>query len=313
MAPLQRSKLRVKVKSDTAFSVEEVYDNLIQRYDISYCGTYTLEGDGYIYIQNKTKMAQSVVKNIVRQTVEVIDIEAFEEITGELLEETGEMKKPGGASGKRGKYKKRKRKSNSGSGNISNSNNNNITNNNNTINNNDNSTTNNNNVNIVVVNRIGYETTDHVTKEFIHDLLKKRLGMETLFRTGEEVYGKPENMNFKTGFKDSGFRGRVGEVGDNNWVVVSKADGYHGVMENLVCMNNELIDKYRDGIGKDDLHRFLQDSAPAEHYTLGHMESRQEVREFERYRNMQLNIMAENMAEKVRRLERISGKKIKFV
>lgn len=189
-----RSKLRVNVKGDNVLSVEDIVERLSGHYDITYCGTHEIDNEGCIFIQNNNKMSSKVVEKLLEDLVPVVSMAPYTETSGRVVSKEGEVKKRGGVCGKRKSYTRKDTKS----GDVTN---NNITNNNNTTNNDNRVTNNSNNINLIFVIPIGQECLDHITPEFIQDLLSEHHDPDVVFKFGTKMCSVQENMNFKTDLK----------------------------------------------------------------------------------------------------------------
>ena len=179
---------------------------------------------------------------------------------------------------------------------------------NNTTNNITNSTTNN-NINVIIVNPIGQESLDHITPEFIQELLSEHHGPDVVFRFGTKMYSLQENMNFKTDVKSGYISGRLEE--DGSWETHRKNDGFSMLMDNLKTKNEEAVLKHLEEIPEEDLEKFKQDMWWIyEHRNSGLQE---DVPVYNRFVREGFNLLTANISDKIRRIERDSGKKLKLV
>lgn len=278
--------------SPTCVTSEIIRDILVSRYDIIYCGIYTYHDKFLVYIQNKSRISKNIVEKLLSETLDILDISVFSKVEGTLICEYGTIPKHGG---------KREAKKRSETKNISQ----------NITNNNCDQSTNTYviNQNIIVVNPIGSETTDHITQEFIQDLLDQGLGRETVFHFGTKMYSELSNMNFITDRKDGYVKGRVGENGE--WLTLEKDPAYEMLFDNLSNKNLEVVENFKDGLSDESVDGF--------HETLKGIEFLKKVNDvssnkaYKKYVKEGFNVMAENMKDKTRRMSRDSGKRVKLM
>ena len=303
-----RSKLRVDVKEATTASIDSIFEKLQENYDITYCGLHEVDNGICIFIQNKNKMSPNVVAKLLVETVPILSIEPYTEVSGNVITKIGEIKKRGGVCGKRKSYKKRITKSSDqGASNITNNNNN--TTNNNITNNIDNSTNNNNNINFIFVNPIGQESLDHITPEFIQQLLSEHHGPEVVFEFGTKMYSLQENMNFKSDIKSGYISGRTDM--DGAWETRRKNDGFKLLMDNLKDKNEEAVLKYLEDIPDDDLEKFKQDMGWIREHKISRLQEHAPV--YNKFVRDGFNLLTANIADRIRRIERDCGKRVKLV
>ena len=178
-----------------------------------------------------------------------------------------------------------------------------------TINNNDNRTINNNNINVIMVNPIGMESLEHITPEFIQELLAEHHGPDVVFRFGTKMYSLQENMNFKTDVKSGFISGRTDM--DDAWETRRKNEGFSMLLDNLKDKNEEAVLKYLETIPHDDLDQFKRDMWWIyEHKNSGLQE---DVPVYQKFIRDGFNLLTANIADKKRRIERDTGKKLKLV
>ena len=286
-------KFSVNIKTCIPPNACDVFRQISEKYEfLEYISIYTDDEKMYIYLYFKNKVVQSkLYKILVNMGFKIKNITNPKTIIGEILSEHGEMKKMG--------PKKRKVSSPQTI--------NNITNNTQNIHNGDNNT--NNNVNIVFVNPIGQESLDHITPEYIQDLLSQRNGPDVVFRFGRRMYSVKENMNFKTDVKSGYISGRS-EV-DGAWVTLRKNEGFHMLMDNLKNKNEEAVRKCMEDIPPEDFEQFKADMHWIhEHKTSGLME---DVPVYNGFVRDGFNLMVANLADKARRIERDMGKKMRLL
>lgn len=99
-----RSKLQVSVEGDCIPLIDDIFEKLNINYDITYCGVHEVNHHIIIFIQNKNKMSSNVVKVLLQDILQVIDVKPYTEPVGEVLSKRGEIKNKGGVCGKRKSY-----------------------------------------------------------------------------------------------------------------------------------------------------------------------------------------------------------------
>ena len=306
--PLKGRKFILKISSLIPSDAKGIYKVLESVYDIYYVGIYNVLDNICICIHTKNVVSGKKLSDIIRSLdMEVSDIQKCRTFSGEMISEHGKKF----INGKRyvdPKYSKSSGIS-PGPTNINNNIDNSTTNNNITNNNNiDNSTTNN-NINLIVVNPIGQESLDHITPEFIQELLAEHHGPDVVFRFGTKMYSLQENMNFKTDVKSGYISGRLEQ--DGSWETHRKNDGFSMLMDNLKIKNEEAVLKYLEEIPEEDIEKFKQDMWWIyEHKNSGLQE---DAPVYNRFVREGFNLLTANIADKIRRIERDTGKKLKLV
>ena len=292
---MNHPKIRLTI-SPTCVDCSTIYQIIRSKYDIVYCGIHTLNDEFYVYLHNRERMASNVIMKILSGIVDITDVSKFTEIEGEVLDNIGTVLKHGG-SRKRKRRKVSKKPST-------------IINNSTTINN-DNRTINNtnNNINLIMVNPIGMESLEHITPEFIQELLAEHHGPDVVFRFGTKMYSLQENMNFKTDVKSGFISGRTDM--DDAWETRRKNEGFSMLLDNLKDKNEEAVLKYLETIPHDDLDQFKRDMWWIyEHKNSGLQE---DVPVYQKFIRDGFNLLTANIADKKRRIERDTGKKLKLV
>ena len=249
-------------------------------------------------------MSSNVVASLLKDAVTILNIEPYTETFGEVVSKRGEEKKRGGVCGKRKSYTRRSHKKRDVTNNITNIDNN--------ITNIDNSTTNNttnNNINLIVVNPIGQESLEHITPEFIQELLSENHGPDVVFRFGTKMYSLQENMNFKTDLKSGYISGRIEH--DEAWETRRKDEGFYMLMDNLKDKNEQAVLQYLDNIPDEDIEKFEKDMGWIREYKISGLQEDYPV--YRKFVQEGFNLLAANIADKIRRIERDSGKKVKLV
>ena len=300
---IKARRFLVDIDTCTPPDANDLVDRLSAKYaSITYTGVCTKNGKIYIYLQFENRVVQEkLVQSLVQMGVIVNSIIANSIWTsGEIISTYGEMPKMGRIP------KKRKHVDQTPSSPQT------IINNINNINNSvDNSTTNNttNNVKIVIVNPIGMESLDHISPEFIQNLLAEHNGPDVVFKFGTKMYSNEENMNFKTNTNSGFISGRLEQ--DGAWETHRKSDGFYMLMDNLKSKNEEAVLKHMASLPYEDLLKFERAMGWIhEHKTSGLQE---DVPVYNKFVNQGFNLLTANIQDKKRRIERDCGKKLRLV
>lgn len=273
------SKQCAHLQEGAAFDLDDVHTRLNSNYKITYAGFYRHVATSQVslYIQCKSKMSSNVVKVLLRDLIDIKSMQPFTEVCvdTEMLQEKGELKKPGGVKGKR----RRVTRGASAEGAISKKNHN--------------------NKRDVVVNRFGEESLQHITGAFIANLLSRSLGWSVLCEFAAELYRLEENMNFHVRIKERYIKMRVGEE-EGKWLTSLKTSECETILCNLAQKICEAVDTYRTDIPGPDLKKFEQ--------TLKHIETcriqaegSDEKYSYDGFAKDGVNIIGENMWEVTKR------------
>lgn len=156
---------------------------------------------------------------------------------------------------------------------------------------------------VVIVNRFSQESLEHITLEYILNLLAQSKGWDVLCEFANELYRFEKNMNFRLRIKERYIKTRVGE--DGAWLTSLKSNEYETLLLNLIQKNREAVDTFRDSIPEDDLKHFEKTLIAIEN----HRQARgSEAREdYDRFATDGMNIIGENISEVAKR------KKLKLV
>ena len=223
--------------------------------------------------------------------VKVNNITNCKKFIGDILSEHGKKKSPVGNT------KRKRRESQT------------VINNTQNIDNSINNTTNNNNINLIIVNPIGNESLEHITPEFIQELLAQHHGPDVVFKFGTKMYSLQENMNFKTDLKSGYISGRIEQ--DGAWETHRKSEGFSMLLDNLKDKNEQAVLNCLDEIPEEDFEKFKLDMGwIREHKWSGLQE---DVPVYQKFMREGFNLLTANIADKVRRIERDTGKKLKLV
>lgn len=292
-------KFAVGIVSILPCEAEELYEQITATNALFYVGIYLLnEEDVYLYLHFKNAFERSRVCSIIKNLgIKIGRVSTYKKIDGEVMSQHGKIFEKGRP--KRKKMTSRSR----------------VVNNNTTINNNSNNTTNiynstqHNNINIIYVNPIGKETMEHITSNDVQEMLSECYGPDVLFRFGSKLYSLEENMNFKADMKSGYITGRVEEEGA--WETHRKSEGMGMLLDNLKDKNIEAVLKYRGDIPEGHFVRFEGDM----HWIYERRWSglQEDVPVFQKYIREGFTLLSANMKDKIRRVERDSGKRVRLV
>lgn len=284
MTCLHVSKQCAHLQEGTVFDLEVVHTRLNSNYKISYLGSYRHVATGCVslYIQCKSKMSSNVVLTLLGDLLTITSIQPFTEVCGDtemlMLEEKGEMMKPGGVKGKRRRVTRgaptadalstgdeevisKKR--------------------------------------YVTVNRFGEESLQHITGAFISKLLAKSLGWSVLCEFAAELYRLEENMNFHVRIKERYIKMRVGEE-EGTWLTSLKTSECETILYNLVQKIGGAVNVYSHAIPSPDLERFEHTLEAIENCRLQAAGS-DERYSYDGFARDGVNIIGENMWEVAKR------------
>ncbi len=299
--PVSSRKFVLSVSSILPGDAEAIYSHVSKKYTLHYLNVSRSDDDDKVQLNIHFKnvvVARMVLKMMASMGIEVDEISPCKTFSGVVSSEHGTRLVHG----------KRKRSVESPPTSGPHTTINNTTNNN--TNNIDNSTTNhNNNINLIIVNPIGQESLEHITPEFIQELLAEQHGPDVVFRFGTKMYSLTENMNFKTDVKSGYISGRLEQ--DGSWETHRKNEGFSMLMDNLKEKNEEAVRQHVESIPEDDLGKFDLDMHwIREHKTSGLWEDEPVYNKFVREG---FNLLTANIADKKKRIERDTGKKLKLV
>ncbi|CAN0435921.1 unnamed protein product [Pylaiella littoralis] len=283
---INHPKLRIRI-SPTCVDCETL-DNVIRsNYDKPvYCGIHSVAGDIYVYIHNRERMSSIVLTKLLHDILHILEITKFSLFEGPIMDSTGTILRHGGNRD----HKKRKRAEKSSTINITNNTNN----------------INNNKINPTFVNSIGQESLDHITPEFILELLAERHGPGVIFEFGTKMYSVQENMNFKTDVKSGFVSGPVGD--DSAWVTHRKNEGFSILLDNLKDKTEEAVQKYVDRIPEEDADNFELDMS----YIKKISDLQEEEPMYSKFIRDGFNVLAANINHKTKMTGCDTGKKLKL-
>lgn len=296
------------VSPDQCLECRRIFEELSNQIPIFYCGIYSVDGESRLYVHSSNPVTPSRVKSLVEKSGFVVkSVSRCKKFEGVVISEHGEILKAGFPLGK-----KRRRGENTPSTNNSHNITNNTTNN---ITNNTTNTNNTNNINVIqiCVNPVGQETIDHITPEFIQDLLEKYKSMEGVFKFGDELYAIKENINFRTGMKDGFVRAWSEEgSGPAGWRVMPKSEAFDILMDNIMKKNREAIHSNNQNVSPEDVLKYEESLDDIEEGR-GADSNTDSAKSYRRNRNRGMGVISENNNAALKSFEQRKNKKIRVV
>jgi hypothetical protein len=294
-------KFEVQCTSFVPPNAGDIYQALNENYDIKYVGVCSKDGSICIYLYFENRLVYKNIVSVLQKEGFDVDADSIKVctqfISDEIFTESGTKPRS------RGPQKNKKRKSAEKPS---------IVNNDNRTINNDNSTTinnNNNNINVIIVNPIGMESTEHITPEFIQELLAEHHGPDVVFRFGTKMYSLQENMNFKTDLKSGYISGRLEQ--DGSWETHRKQEGFSMLLDNLKDKNEQAVLRHLETIPNEDLKKFELDMGWIREHKISGLQEDEPV--YNKFIREGFNLLTANIADKKRRIERDTGKKMRLV
>ena len=159
----------------------------------------------------------------------------------------------------------------------------------------------------IFVNPIGQESLQHITQEYVANLLKQALNIGVFFKFGLKLYSLEQNMNFRARKSYSLVRVRT----NDKWITVSKEKAYDEILLVLVRKTQEAVEMYKDSIPTFDLkhfNMFLPVVSEHKHSPVLRLKNL-----YKNDRNQGLNTIAISVNNRLNLLHRWGGKKIKLM
>ena len=288
------------VSPDQCSESNRLFKELSNQLPIVYCGIYSINGESHLYVHSSNPATPARVKALVEESgFDVKSVSRCKKFEGVVVSEHGEILRAGFPLG-------RKRKQGVNISSMNNSHN--------TTNNTTNNITNNNiNVIQICVNPVGQETIDHITPEFIQELLEKYKSMEGVFKFGDELYAIKENINFRTGMKDGFVRAWSDEGGGPaGWRVLPKSEAFDMLMDNIMKKNREAIYSNNQHVSPEDVLKYEEslDDIEEGRDTDADADS---TKSYKRNRNRGMGVISENNNVALKSFEERKNKKIRVV
>lgn len=155
--------------------------------------------------------------------------------------------------------------------------------------------------NAIFVHPLCAESMDHITREFVADLLQQFLNV------GAELYSLEQNTNFRARKKYEYVRVRC--LG-GEWITVSKSEASDRILENLKEKAQEAVDMFRESIPAIHLNHFDMYAESILDDKKSHGNRR---KGYEKLRNKGLDNIAVMVNDRLSRLRSWGSKKVKLV
>ncbi|CAN0518227.1 unnamed protein product, partial [Ectocarpus sp. 12 AP-2014] len=164
------------------------------------------------------------------------------------------------------------------------------------------------NTTAVFVHPLGKESLQHVTSDFIADLLRPLPGMDVFYKFGLKLYSFHQNINFRARKGDKNARVCCRRKG---WITVPREEAYDEILQILVEKTREAVNMFRQTIPAyySDHFDMYTDSILA--YKDSALPEQRKL--YERRRNKVLNNIAVSVTDNMRRMSGWSDKKRKLV
>lgn len=161
----------------------------------------------------------------------------------------------------------------------------------------------------VFVHPLGSESLQHITAEYVTELLQEMPGMDVFYKFGLKLYSLEQNMNFRARKKYKYVRLRC----DDGWTRsdVLKEKAYEEILPILVEKTREAVDMFRDDIPPFCMMHFdIYAESILDHRDSSVPKFR---KKYEVRRNKCLDNIACSVNDRVSRLSGWSGKKLKLM
>ena len=116
-------------------------------------------------------------------------------------------------------------------------------------------------------------------------------------------------MNFKTDLKSGYISGRLEQ--DGAWETHRKNEGFGMLMDNLKDKNEQAVLKHMESLPYEDLLKFERDMGWIHEHKYSGLQ--EDVPVYQKFVREGFNLLTANIADKARRIERDTGKKLKLV
>lgn len=264
---LRNRKMRVQLKP-TCVDLNTLLEPLLAAYpNIIYVGIWYHNGYGYVYVQHVERMSYITLTKLLKDYIEITDISSYSTIVDGELQ--GEWRlKP---------FRAKKRLAVNAD------------------------------ITTVFVHPLHKESLQHITKEFVVELLKPLPGISVFYKFGLKLYSLDQNSNFKTRKGCKKVRLRC----EDGWTVVSKGMAYDEILRILVERTQQCVNMFRKDIPRYSINHF-------ETYVesiLDHKNSSvSKYRKlYEARRNKTLDNIAVSMNDRLSRLTNWGGTKVKLI
>lgn len=160
----------------------------------------------------------------------------------------------------------------------------------------------------VFVHPLGEESLQHITSEFIVDLLETLPGPDVFYKFGLKMYSLTQNSNFRTRKGDKNVRVCCSR---NGWITVPKEEAFDEILQILTEKTQEAVNGFRHKVPEyyfDHFEMHVDSILAYKDSTIP-----EQRRLYLRKRNSILNNIAVSVTDNLSRLSDWSGKKRKLV
>lgn len=282
------------VISPTSVTSDDIRTFLKPKYDILYCGIYSLGEEVYVYIQNKTKMAWSVIAKLLGGDIDIKDVATYSKIEGEPMCQTGTIPKHGGK-----RVAKILTSNTVPPATIINNNDNSVTINDNRV------SLANNNYFPVTLNPFGSETTGHISSDDMNSCYNDLTYDNVIINFSNHLYRINENLNIRCGSKSSICK----EYTENGWTSTHKEGVYDKIYKNLSDKSLEVMNRHRADIPDEMIKKHESEIEEMKQLKVDPEDIKPT---YVQIRNASLNLMGENIKNRIRNYKVRTGKRLKF-
>ncbi|CAN0084627.1 unnamed protein product [Pylaiella littoralis] len=160
----------------------------------------------------------------------------------------------------------------------------------------------------VFVHPLGKESLQHITSDFVADLLKPLPGLDVFYKFGLKLYSLEQNVNFRA---RKGCKKARLCCSRNGWTTAPKEEAYDEILQILVQKTQEAVNKFTGKIPPCYIDHFEKYAESILDYKDCPVPEQRKL--YERRRNKVLNNIAVSVNERLSRLSSWSGKKRKLI
>ena len=159
----------------------------------------------------------------------------------------------------------------------------------------------------IIVHSLHQESLQHITREFVADLLKQMLNIDVFFKFGLKLYSLEQNINFRArkGYK------KVRVRCDDGWKTVPKDEAYDELIQILVERTQQAVRMFRCDIPPYYIDHFDTYANGVLDYADCSVPKYRKL--YEKRRNKCLDNIAVSVNDRLSRLSSWGGKKLKLV
>lgn len=155
----------------------------------------------------------------------------------------------------------------------------------------------------IFVHSLGKESLQHITREFVVDLLKQMLNINVFLKFGLKLYALEQNINYRARKNYKYVRVRC----DDGWITVSKEEAYDELLLLLVEKTQQAVNMFRDDIPAYYINHFDGYANCPLDYKKSSVPKFRKL--YERRRNKWMDTIAVSVNDRLSRLSSWSGEK----